>query len=106
MLSDVEYEEQIEATIQALEEALDEVEDDVDYELGGGILTVTFTNGTTIVVSRQPPVKQLWLATRSGGYHYEFDTDANDWKDTRTGGLFTPFLIKEMLDQGGVELEL
>ncbi len=106
MLSDNEYSDLLDETIQDLEDALDEVEEDLDYELGGGVLTVKFTNGVTLVFSRQPPVKQLWFASPSGGYHYEYDSDAGDWRDTRSGDLFRPFVISEFQSQGGISLPL
>ena len=106
MLSDNEYGDLVDDTIQALEDALDEVEEDIDYELGGGVLTVKFVNGVTLVFSRQPPVQQLWFASPSGGYHYEYDSEAEDWRDTRSGALFRPFVVSEFMVQGGILIEL
>ncbi len=105
MSDDTEYDERTEATFEALEMALDEVDEDIDYEMGGGVLTLTFTNGTTMVFSRQPPVRQLWLAARSGGFHFEYDADADDWRNTRDGQLFRPFVEQLMREQGGVEFQ-
>jgi CyaY protein len=105
-MNESEFNELAEATIEGIELALDDVDDDIDYELGGGVLTVKFTNGSSMVFSRQPPVQQLWLATKSGGYHFRYDTEASDWRDTRSGELFQPFVIAEMQDQGGVSLIL
>jgi CyaY protein len=102
-MNDALYDERTEATLDALEWALDEVDDDLDYEAAGGVLTVTFGNGTTMVFSRQPPTRQLWLAARSGGYHFEYDTDADDWRDTRSGALFRPFVVEQIAVQAGVE---
>jgi CyaY protein len=100
---DTEYNERTEAVFEALELALDEVDSDLDYECGGGVLTVTFANGTTMVFSRQPPVRQLWLAARSGGFHFEYDQQANDWRNTRDDQLFRPFVVRLMREQGEVE---
>jgi CyaY protein len=100
---DIEYNERTEATFEALEMALDEVDSDIDYEAGGGVLTVSFANGTSLVFSRQPPVRQLWLAARSGGFHFEYDDEADDWRNTRDQQLFRPFVVQLMRDQGGVE---
>ena len=102
MTDDNEYNERTEATFEALEMALDEVESDIDYEFGGGVLTVTFANGTTMVFSRQPPVRQLWLAARSGGFHFEYDEAAGDWRNTRDRELFRPFVVQLMREQGEV----
>ena len=102
-MSDAAFSERVEATYEALELALDEVDSDLDYETGGGVLTVKFENGTTMVFSRQPPVHQLWLAARSGGYHYEWDAEAGDWRNTRDASLFRPFVEQEIARQGEIE---
>ena len=93
----------IEQTFEVLEMALDEVDGDLDYEATGGVLTVEFENGTTMVFSRQPPTRQLWLAARSGGFHFIYDEVAADWRNTRDGQLFRPFVVQQMQAQGGVD---
>ena len=98
-----DYDHLTERTLERLEYALDEVDDDLDYEAGGGVLTVTFGNGSTMVFSRQPPTRQLWLAARSGGYHYEYDPALGDWRDTRSGEAFRPFVVQQIREQAGVE---
>jgi len=98
-----DYDTLIEETFNDLEMALDEVEQDLDYETSGGVLTVTFENGSSLVFSRQPPTQQLWLAARSGGHHFAFDEDAQDWRNTRDDSLFRPTVVQEMAGQGGVE---
>lgn len=101
-MTESEFNELIDETFTALELALDDVEEDLDYETSGGVLTVMFENGTRLVFSRQPPTRQLWLAARAGGFHYAFDEDAGDWRDTRVGKLFRPFVVEQMQAQGGV----
>lgn len=105
MISEAEYGELVDETFEAVELALDEVDSDLDYETGGGVLTIKFENGTTMVFSRQPPVRQLWLAARAGGFHYEFDADAGDWRNTRDGSLLRPFVVAQMLEQGEIEFQ-
>ena len=104
VVTEAQFNDLVDATFDALEEALDEVDGDLDYETGGGILTVQFENGTTMVFSRQPPTSQLWLAARSGGYHFTWDDDASDWRDTRTQALLKPFVVEQMREQAGIEL--
>ena len=99
-MTESEFNELIDRDFEVLELALDEVDQDLDYEAGGGVLTVTFENGTTMVFSRQPPTRQLWLAARSGGYHFNWDELVGDWRDTRSGELFRPFVVAQMLEQG------
>lgn len=102
-MSDAAYDERVEATYAAIEQALDAVEDDLDYETGGGVLTVSFTNGTSIIFSRQPPVQQLWLACRAGGFHFTYDEEAGDWRNTRDGTLLRPCVVQQMRDQAGID---
>ena len=104
MISEAEFGELVDATFEAVELALDEVDSDLDYEAGGGVLTVKFENGTTMVFSCQPPVRQLWLAARSGGFHFDYDAEAGDWRNTRDGSLLRPFVVAQMREQGEIEL--
>ena len=100
-MTESEFNERVDQTFEALEFALDEVDDELDYETGGGVLTLRFGNGTTMVFSRQPPTRQLWLAARSGGFHFAWNEELDDWCDTRDGKLFRPFVVDQMREQGG-----
>lgn len=102
-MTESEFNDLIDRTFEALDLALDEVDGDLDYEAAGGVLTVQFENGTTMVFSRQPPTRQLWLAARSGGYHFAWDPEAGDWRDTRGSGLFRPFVVAQMAGQADVD---
>lgn len=88
-----------------LELALDEVDGDLDYEVTGGVLTIEFDNGTTMVFSRQPPTRQLWLAARSGGFHFAYDEAVADWRNTRDGELLRPFVVAQMRNQADVDFD-
>ena len=102
VMSESEFNELIDRTFAALEAALDQVDADLDYETSGGVLTVAFDNDTKLVFSRQPPTRQLWLAARSGGFHFAYDEAAGDWRGTRDGQLFRPFVVAQMQAQGNV----
>lgn len=102
-MTESEFNELIDQTFEALELALDEVDTDLDYETAGGVLTVQFGNGTTMVFSRQPPTRQLWLAARAGGFHFAWDEGADDWRNTRGDELFRPFVVDQMQAQAAVE---
>jgi len=74
-LTETEFNQKMDDTIIAIEEALDDLDElDIDYETSGGILTITLENGSKVIINRQTPLKQLWLAAKDGGYHL-------DWKD-------------------------
>jgi CyaY protein len=101
-MDDADFDRRIEATLESLEWLLDEV--DVDYENSAGILTVEFENDTSMIFSRQSGNNQLWLAARSGGYHFRWDEQAGDWRCTRSEELLKPLTNREMLAQGQIEL--
>jgi CyaY protein len=102
-MTESEFNEKVDTIFYSLELLLDEIDSDMDYESGGGVLTLEFENGSTMVFSRQPPTRQLWLATRAGGFHFEFDPGANDWRNTRDQSLFQPFVVQQMKEQGGID---
>jgi CyaY protein len=101
-MNESEFNQAIDTVFEAVEMALDQVDGDLDYGVTGGVLTVDFENGTTMVFSRQPPTRQLWLAARSGGFHFAWDAEAGDWRNTRDSTLFQPFVVQQMQEQGGV----
>ena len=103
MMTESEFNDLIDQTFATLEYALDEVVEDLDYEASGGVLTVTFDNGTSMVFSRQPPTRQLWLAARSGGFHFRFGEGA--WRDTRTGEELFAALSRILAAQAGERVE-
>jgi CyaY protein len=105
VMTESAFNDLIDQTFDRLELALDEVDGDLDYEATGGVLTVEFENGTTMVFSRQPPTRQLWLAARSGGFHFAYDESAGDWCNTRDGQLFRPFVVAQMREQAGVDFD-
>lgn len=104
-MTESEFNDMIDQTFETLELALDEVDADLDSEHAGGVLTVDFDNGTTMVFSRQPPTRELWMAARSGGFHFAWDEGAGDWRGTREGQLFRPFVVEQMRAQGGIDFD-
>jgi len=56
---------------------------DVEAELSGNVLTLTFADDSQIIVNSQTAVQEIWVAARSGGFHYRYD--GGRWCDTRGG---------------------
>jgi CyaY protein len=82
-MDEAQFEVQAAAALQALERALEKVE--VDFELkGDGVLEIEFDDAAKIVVNRHGAAREIWVAARSGGFHYRWDGAA--WRDTRGGG--------------------
>ncbi len=75
---------------------------DIDVQRTGGMLEMTFPNRSHMVVNLQPPLRELWLAAKAGGYHYRFTQ--GQWLDTRDGSEFFAALSKHASAQAGCAL--
>ncbi|MBL0691031.1 MAG: iron donor protein CyaY [SAR324 cluster bacterium] len=65
---------------------IDPDEAEANYHLDN--ISITFGDGTIFVINRQPPVYQLWLATKSKGYHFLYNDDSGKWLSTKTNEEF------------------
>lgn len=79
--------ERAEGFLGRLEAAVDRLADDLDIDVlrAGNVLTLTFDNDHRIVVNSQEAAQEMWVAARSGGFHYRWDEQAAIWRDTRSG---------------------
>ncbi len=78
--------------LQSIEVALEAADDALDLDLdverqGGNVINIRFRDRSVIVVNTQPPLDEIWVAAKSGGYHYRWaGTVASPlWLDTKTG---------------------
>ena len=105
-LTDSEYQQRTSAVLASVEARIDAwLQDDVvdiDAHRTGGLLEMSFSNGSKIVLNTQPPLHELWLAARSGGFHYKFVDGA--WRDTRDGREFFEALSACASEQAGQSL--
>jgi CyaY protein len=105
-MTDQEFLNHAEALLLRLEQCCDRLNDstdaDIDSQRSGGMVTMTFTNRSQIVVNLQKPLQEVWLAARSGGYHFRFDGQA--WQDTKGQGEFWQRLSIDASEQSGLWL--
>lgn len=86
--------------LQAIERSLEQSGVDADSELKeGGVLELEFANGSKIIVNRHGPAREIWVAARSGGFHFRWDGAA--WRDTREGTDLFAALSKLVSAQSG-----
>ncbi|WP_216225736.1 iron donor protein CyaY [Polynucleobacter sp. MG-27-Goln-C1] len=78
--------------LQSIEVALEAADDTLDLDLdverqGGNVINIRFRDRSVIVVNTQPPLHEIWVAAKSGGYHYRWagTLAAPLWLDTKTG---------------------
>lgn len=105
-LTDAEYHARTTAVLTAVEASIDRwLQDDVvdiDSHRTGGLLELGFDNGNKLVINVQPPLQELWLAARVGGYHFKYADGS--WRDTRDGEEFFARLSRCASDEAGVSL--
>lgn len=86
-MTDSEFHTLANTTLNAIEDACEAIvqftETDVDSARNGEVLTLTFENGSKIIINSQAPLQQMWVATQTRGYHYAWSGSA--WIDTRDG---------------------
>ena len=82
-MKDHEYHALTDAFFQYVEDTLDEGYPDIDCERNGGVLTLSFENKTKVIINKQEPLHQIWVATRENGFHFELQGDT--WIDNRFG---------------------
>ena len=106
-MSDADYQRETAAMLSRIEAAADRwlQQDviDIDTQRSGGLLELSFPNGSKIIVNTQPPLQELWLAARAGGFHYRL-VDGR-WLDTRDGSEFVESLSRHASTQAGKPLQ-
>lgn len=108
-MTESEFLEQAEAMLGRIEAALERANDsgdlDVECSRNGNVLEIEFIdNGTKIIVNSQAAMQELWVAAKSGGFH--FKSNGTDWIGTRDGAELLAALSKMVSEQGGASVTL
>jgi CyaY protein len=105
-MTDSEFHALAKQTLDAIDAAVEKIvqttDHDIDAARNGEVLSLTFENGSKIIINSQAPLQQMWMAARSGGYHYAWNGSA--WIDTRDGTELFATLSKQASVQGGVTM--
>jgi CyaY protein len=92
------------AEMARLEAAIESATDDADIDLDieskpGGILELEFDNGSKIIINRHAAAREIWVAARSGGFHYK--PEGGRWINTRDGEDLYAALARVIGEQAG-----
>lgn len=105
-MTDLEYLDFAETLLARIEARCDQLNEstdaDIDNQRVGGMITLTFADGSQIVVNLQKPLQEVWLASRSGGYHFRHQDGG--WRDTKTGEDFFERLSASVSEHAGMPL--
>lgn len=103
-MNESEFDTMATDTLLRIEQAIEESGADIDFEASGGILTLEFGNGSKIIINKQGAAKQIWVAAKSGGFHYGFDNGR--WINDQGGGELFAELSRLVRDQSGEDVIL
>lgn len=101
-MNDSQYHQLADELLESLQDAVDEIDFDLDYEAAGGIVEVIFPNGSKIIVNKQAPLHQIWVATKFNGHHFEYKDGV--WIDNRTDVELYTLLNEAASKQAGTPI--
>jgi CyaY protein len=104
-MNENEFNKLADATLAAIEQAVERSGADIDYELqAGGVLELEFANGSKMVINRHGVAQEIWVAARSGGFH--FRPEDGRWIGTRDGAELMQALEGLLSQQAGEPVRL
>ena len=101
IMTESDFHRMVDAVLARIE-ASAEAEDALDVDLESGILTITCPDASRVIVNRQTPNREIWVAARSGGFH--FTLRDGRWCDTRSGDELFDSLARVIESQAGVRI--
>lgn len=108
MMDDKEFATRCQAELAVIEAAVEAAAEgaEIDFEMQGGILEIECADGTKVILSPHAIAKELWVAAKSGGFHFRYDAGTDTWVDTRSGEALRTRLVEILKQQGQVQLNL
>ena len=104
-MTDSEFEELADASLTALERSVEALDLDLDLQRkADGVLELEFGDGSKIIVNRHAAAREIWVAAKSGGFHFRYDGGA--WRDTRDGTELFAALSRLVSAQSGSAVRL
>ena len=101
IMTESEFHRAVDAVLARIETCVEE-HDELDVDLEGGVLTVTCPDDSRVIVNRQTPNREIWVAARSGGFHFSCREGA--WRDTRSGEELFASLARLVAAQSGEDI--
>ena len=104
MMTESEFIRMSEELFEHIEDQIDENGWDFDCQFAGNVLTIEAGDGTQIIVNRHTPNQELWIAAKSGGYH--FAEQNGKWLATRDSRDFYDVLNEALSAASGEAVEI
>ena len=104
MMTESEFIRMSEELFEHIEDQIDENGWDFDCQFAGNVLTIEAENGTQIIVNRHTTNQELWIAAKSGGYHFALRD--GEWRSTRDSSSFFAMLNEVLGEAAGEAVEI
>ncbi len=105
-MNEAEFQNAATATLNRIEAAVEASGADIEFENAGEILELEFTNRTRIIINKQGAARQIWVAAKSGGFHYSYDAGAQQWRNDQNGVELFGELSRLVSEQAGTSVRL
>ena len=99
--------------LQSIELSLENADERLDLDLdiarqGGNVINIVFRNRSVVVINTQPPLHEIWVACKAGGFHYRWAGTVHQprWLDTKTGNELLTDLSRFVSDQAGQAVQI
>ena len=104
-MNDSEFNALADETLKRIEASLEQSGADLDFAMiSAGVLEIELPDGSKIIVNRHSAAQEVWVAAKSGGYHFRWD--GNAWRDTRNQSELMDSLSRVLSSQSGESIKL
>ena len=105
-MNEAEFQKIAAATLSRIEQAVEACGADIDFENTGEILQLEFTNHSKIIINKQGAANQIWVAAKSGGFHYSYDAGTQQWRNDQNDAELFDELSRLVSEQAGTSIRL
>ncbi|KUI96824.1 iron donor protein CyaY [Vibrio sp. MEBiC08052] len=102
-MNDTEFHQLVDQMLEQIEQMIDDSGADIDYETSGNVMTLDFEDRSQIVINRQEPMHEIWLASKSGGFHFQYT--AQQWICSKTGLELLTLIRQECEKHAGESID-
>ena len=103
-MTEPEFQAECDRVLTVIEDALDACGAEVQSGRSGPVLEIEFEDDSRLIVNGNAPVREMWVAARSGGFHFRHDGAV--CRDTRSGDELFASLSRLVSAQSGQPVRL
>lgn len=106
MMDEARYNQLAASAFRRILAAADAIDPDIlEAESTGDMVTLTARSREKCIVNTQRAVRQIWVAGRGQGIHFDYDATTSTWRDDKGRGLeLFSFVADVVHDISGVDL--